>query len=93
MQIFKELQTRILDEFQPDFLLVDSRTGITEIGGVATTLLADKVLCLVLPTLENLDGARTVLQSLKRSRREGGWHESGDHGCCQQAPKDEGFGR
>lgn len=71
VQIFKELQTRILDEFQPDFLLVDSRTGITEIGGVATTLLADKVLCLVLPTLENLDGARTVLQSLKRSRREG----------------------
>jgi hypothetical protein len=72
VQIFKELQTRILDEFQPDFLLVDSRTGITEIGGVATSLLADKVLCLVLPTLENLDGARTVLQSLKRSRREGG---------------------
>ncbi|MFZ0758807.1 MAG: hypothetical protein WAM69_02555 [Candidatus Sulfotelmatobacter sp.] len=71
VQIFKELQARILDEFQPDFLLVDSRTGITEIGGVATTLLADKVLCLVLPTLENLDGARTVLQSLKRSRREG----------------------
>jgi MinD-like ATPase involved in chromosome partitioning or flagellar assembly len=71
VQIFKELQTRILDELQPDFLLVDSRTGITEIGGVATTLLADKVLCLVLPTLENLDGARTVLQSLKRSRREG----------------------
>lgn len=70
VQIFKELQTRILDEFQPDFLLVDSRTGITEIGGVATALLADKVLCLVLPTLENLDGARTVLQSLNRSRRE-----------------------
>lgn len=72
VQIFKELQARILDEFQPDFLLVDSRTGITEIGGVATTLLADKVLCLVLPTLENLDGARTVLHSLKRSRRESG---------------------
>lgn len=71
VQIFKELQTRILDEFQPDFLLIDSRTGITEIGGVATTLLADKVLCLVLPTLENLEGARTVLQSLRRSRREG----------------------
>ena len=71
VQIFKELQARILDEFRPDFLLVDSRTGITEIGGVATALLADKVLCLVLPTRENLDGARTVLQSLKRSRREG----------------------
>ena len=70
VQIFRELQARILDEFEPDFLLVDSRTGITEMGGVATTLLADKVLCLVLPTLENLEGARAVLQSLKRSKRE-----------------------
>jgi MinD-like ATPase involved in chromosome partitioning or flagellar assembly len=70
VQIFKELQTRILDELQPDFLLIDSRTGITEMGGVATTILADKVLCLVLPTLENLEGARAVLRSLKRSRRE-----------------------
>jgi MinD-like ATPase involved in chromosome partitioning or flagellar assembly len=68
--IFKELQTRILDEMQPDFLLIDSRTGITEMGGVATTLLADKVLCLVFPTRENLEGARAVLRSLKRSRRE-----------------------
>jgi MinD-like ATPase involved in chromosome partitioning or flagellar assembly len=72
VQIFKELQVRILDEFQPDFLLVDSRTGITEMGGVATTLMADKVLCLVLPTRENLDGARAVLRSLKRSRRDSG---------------------
>jgi len=70
VQIFRELQTRILDELQPDFLLVDSRTGITEMGGVATTLLADKVLCLVSPPPENLDGARAVLRSLKRSRRE-----------------------
>jgi MinD-like ATPase involved in chromosome partitioning or flagellar assembly len=75
VQIFKELQIRILDEFQPDFLLVDSRTGITEMGGVATTILADKVLCLVLPTVENLDGARAVVQSLKRSRRETGGPE------------------
>ncbi|HKM47078.1 MAG TPA: hypothetical protein VJX69_05800 [Terriglobales bacterium] len=72
VQIFRELQARILDEIEPDFLLVDSRTGITEMGGVATTLLADKVLCLVSPTLENLEGARAVLRSLKRSRRETG---------------------
>lgn len=70
VQIFKELQVRIFDEFQPDFLLVDSRTGITEMGGVATSLMADKVLCLVLPTTENLQGARAVLRSLKRFRRE-----------------------
>jgi MinD-like ATPase involved in chromosome partitioning or flagellar assembly len=72
VQIFLELKNHILDEFEPDFLLVDSRTGITEIGGVATTLFADRVICLVLPPIENLEGARAVLRSLKRSRRESG---------------------
>lgn len=70
VQVFLELKNRIKDELAPDFLLIDSRTGITEMGGVATTLLADKVICLVLPTRENLEGARAVLRSLKKSRRE-----------------------
>ena len=72
VQVFLELKNRILDELGPDFLLVDSRTGITEMGGVATTLLADKVICLVLQTLEDLEGTRAVLRSLKRFRRESG---------------------
>lgn len=70
VQIFMELRARILQELKPDFVLIDSRTGITEMGGVATTLLADRVICLVLPTPENLDGARAVLRSLSRTRRE-----------------------
>jgi len=72
VQVFLELKNRILDELQPDILLVDSRTGITEMGGVATTLLADRVICFVLPAVENLEGARAVLRSLKRTRRESG---------------------
>jgi hypothetical protein len=72
VQIFVDLKNRIEDELNPDFLLIDSRTGITEMGGVATTLLADKIVCLVLPSNENLEGARAVLRSLKRSQREGG---------------------
>lgn len=72
VQVFLELKNRILDEFAPDFLLIDSRTGITEMGGVATTLLADMVICLVLPTMENLEGARAVLRSLNHSVRESG---------------------
>jgi len=70
VQVFLDLKQRISEELRPDFLLVDSRTGITEMGGVATTLLADKVVCLVLPPLENLEGARAVLRSLRRFRRE-----------------------
>ncbi len=72
VQLFLDLKQRITDELQPDFLLIDSRTGITEMGGVAATLLADRVICLVVPTLENMEGARVVLRSLKRTRREMG---------------------
>lgn len=70
VQLMLDLKGRIEDELLPDFLLIDSRTGITEMGGVATTLLADTLICLVLPTLENLEGARAVLRSVRRSRRE-----------------------
>jgi MinD-like ATPase involved in chromosome partitioning or flagellar assembly len=72
VQILLEFKNRILDELDPDFLLVDSRTGITEMGGVATALFADRVICLVSPAMESLEGSRAVLRSLKRSRRESG---------------------
>lgn len=67
--LFLELQERIRQELVPDFLLIDARTGITEIGGVATTLLSDKVVCLLLNNRENLEGARTVLRSLQCAPR------------------------
>jgi CobQ/CobB/MinD/ParA nucleotide binding domain len=46
LEAILELQARIAEELAPDFLLVDSRTGITELGGLATSLLADRVVCL-----------------------------------------------
>lgn len=61
---FLELKEAIRRAFNPDVLLIDSRTGITEIGGVATTLLADKVVCLLLHNRESLEGTRVVLQAL-----------------------------
>jgi hypothetical protein len=63
---FLELKERIKAEFSPDFLLIDARTGITEVGGVATTLLPDQVFCLLLNNRENLEGAREVLRGIKR---------------------------
>ena len=45
------------------------RTGITELAGVATTLLADKVICLVINNQESLAGARAVMRSFGRAPR------------------------
>jgi MinD-like ATPase involved in chromosome partitioning or flagellar assembly len=66
---FLDLKARIEKEFSPDFLLIDSRTGITEIGGVATTVLPDRVVCLLLRNRQNLEGSRAVLQGIAHARR------------------------
>jgi hypothetical protein len=67
---FLHLKELIRRDFEPDFLLIDSRTGITEIGGIATAILPDAVLCMLLKNTENLEGAREVMRSIGRTRRE-----------------------
>jgi cellulose biosynthesis protein BcsQ len=64
-----ELKARIEEELQAEFLLIDSRTGITELAGVTTTVLADKVVCLMLANRESQTGARAVLRSLRHATR------------------------
>ena len=69
LSLLLDLKKRIEDEYQPDFLLIDSRTGITEIGGVAASVLPDKVVCLMLNNPENLEGAREVLRGIMHAPR------------------------
>jgi MinD-like ATPase involved in chromosome partitioning or flagellar assembly len=66
---FLELKERIGREFDPDYLLIDARTGITELGGMATTLLPDLVVCLLANNPESLEGARAVLRGIRRTPR------------------------
>ena len=56
--MFLDLRAKIEQEFAPDYLLIDSRTGITETGGVATTVLPDTLVCCLANNRENLEGAR-----------------------------------
>lgn len=64
-----ELKARIEDDLEADFLLIDSRTGVTELSGLTTTILADKVVCLMLANRESQTGARAVLRSLRHAAR------------------------
>jgi len=64
-----DLQARIADELRPDYLLIDARTGVTELGGLATTVLADTVVCLFVANQESLDGTLTVVEALKGAPR------------------------
>jgi MinD-like ATPase involved in chromosome partitioning or flagellar assembly len=65
---FLELKERIRTKINPDFLLIDSRTGITEVGGLCTSLLPDKVVFLICNNEENKEGARLILRNLKNAK-------------------------
>jgi len=58
------LKQNLANAFEPEILLVDSRTGITPGGGIATTLLPDVVVTLLLHSPEHLDGSRTVVSAV-----------------------------
>jgi hypothetical protein len=49
-----------------DVVLIDSRTGITEMGGVCTQQLADVVVAFSAPNLQNLLGVETMARSFRR---------------------------
>ena len=50
-----------------DVVIIDSRTGVTEMGGVCTRQLADVVVCFSAPNFQNLHGLAVFLSSLKNS--------------------------
>jgi hypothetical protein len=66
---FLEIVARLSAEFKPDYILIDSRTGITELGGVASTILPDKFVCVFTNSVESLEGTREVLRSVGRTPR------------------------
>ncbi len=67
-----DLHARLEDELKPDYLLIDSRTGVTELGGLATTALADCVVCLLVPNQESVDGTLAIVEALKASSQRTG---------------------
>lgn len=52
-----------------DYLVIDSRTGVSELGSAACTIMADHLVCLCNPTGESLDGAREVVRALRAAPR------------------------
>ena len=49
-----------------DIVLIDSRTGVTELGGICTHHLADLVLVFTAANDQNLEGAKRMIASLTR---------------------------
>ncbi len=64
--LFLELKAHIEIAYNPDFLLIDSRTGLTDLTGIGLDLLADDAVILGVNNPENIDGSRIVMEKLRR---------------------------
>ena len=59
-----DLKEKIRSEIAPDFLLIDSRTGVSEMSGITLSLLADDVVIVAANNRENLEGAKKIIKTL-----------------------------
>lgn len=64
LRFFLDLKQKIKKQFNPDYLLIDSRTGITELSGISIKILADEVVLLLANNEENQAGTEKVLRFL-----------------------------
>jgi len=55
----------IEEKYSPDYVLVDSRTGLTDVGGICTGHLADLVVLLSGLNRQNVDGIKNVYDTLR----------------------------
>jgi MinD-like ATPase involved in chromosome partitioning or flagellar assembly len=61
---FIDLKERIKKQINPDYLLIDSRTGITEISSISLSILSDSVVVVASNNEENISGASRVINGL-----------------------------
>jgi len=66
---FENFKADIENSFSPDYVFVDSRTGLTDVGGVCTAHLPDLVVLLFSLNEQNLQGIASVAKVLKNSDR------------------------
>lgn len=60
------LENSTTERLGPDVVLIDSRTGVTEMGGVCTRQLADVIVSFCAPNYQNLDGVARMSESFVR---------------------------
>lgn len=64
--LFEDLKAQWEKGFHPDYVLVDSRTGLTDTGGICTRQLPDAVVVLFFPNEQNRRGLKGVVDEIRQ---------------------------
>ncbi len=59
-----QFEQELWDQFQPDIMLIDARTGLNEWGGFTLLGLADDIFIVLYPSEQNAEGVRFVKNTL-----------------------------
>lgn len=70
--LFVEVLEHMREQLAPDVVLIDARTGVTELGGAAAQVWAQQAFCMALDHPEHLEGARAVMRGIARHERADG---------------------
>jgi hypothetical protein len=70
--LFEDLKEQWARELNPDYVLIDSRTGHTDVGGICTRQLPDAVALMFFPNEQNRRGLEVVVRDINRQSRGSG---------------------
>ena len=68
--LFEDLKEQWKQVLRPDYVLIDSRTGHTDTGGICTRQLPDAVTILFFPNEQNLRGLTKVVRDIRAEAEE-----------------------
>jgi MinD-like ATPase involved in chromosome partitioning or flagellar assembly len=69
--LFEDTKKGWEEELNPDYVLIDSRTGDTDVLGICTRQLPDSVVLMFTPNQQNLVGLEAVCRDIRREEAEG----------------------
>jgi MinD-like ATPase involved in chromosome partitioning or flagellar assembly len=83
---FEDTKAQWEQEVKPDYVLIDSRTGHTDVKGICTRQLPDAVVVMFFPNEQNLVGLRAVCQEIRSERERGLQKNIGLHFVMSNVP-------
>src|SRR5262249_35867502 len=86
---FLWLKEQVEEKIKPDYFLIDARTGVTEVGGAALTLLPDDIVLLFSNNPESLWGTREAIRAIRRVPRPAPLREARIVPVLTRFPSDE----
>lgn len=85
--MFEDLRNQwAAHEAQFDYVLIDSRTGHTDVGGICTRQLPDSVVVMFLPNEQNIEGLRPIVAAIRDEDVDVRGHRIDLHFCPSNVP-------